>query len=158
MSYESRVHPFTFIEPFSSTNMSRSSSRSRQSKASSASPTFYANTTDSIFAREKLMEEPFRYFSNVSYLRKPAEVTDALRASHPRLAVYDRNSMKGGIARMLRHDQEIIQRVTGFFGTNGGGGNNGQGEETPQQEDNTTATTGVSDGDERPKQSMNKCK
>ena len=71
---------------------------------SDSNTSFYENTSDAIFACDKMTEEPFCYFQNVSYLKKPAEVTDAIRAAHPRLAVYNRNSMKGGIARMLKQD------------------------------------------------------
>lgn len=102
-----------------SSTMARTSSRSRTARQNPENPSFYSNTSDAIFARDKMIEEPFRYFQNVSHLKKPAEVTDALRAAHPRLSVYDRNSMKGGIARMLKQDQEVIDKITSFFGNNG---------------------------------------
>ena len=115
---------FEYLEPYHSTNIMSRSRRSvgssRKGQSSDSNPSFYANTSDAIFARDKMTEEPFRYFQNVSYLKKNAEVTDALRAAHPRLAVYDRNSMKGGISRMLKSDQEVIDKITRFFNANGG--------------------------------------
>ena len=120
-------HPyhFEYLEPYHSNNMARSSRNTpRTPRQNPENPSFYSNTTDAFFARDKMTEEPFRYFQNVSYLKKPAEVTDALRAAHPRLAVYDRNSMKGGIARMLKQDQTVIDKILSFFGTNGRSGMN----------------------------------
>ena len=115
-------HPyhFEYLEPYHSHNMAHSSSRGHTPACQNPdNPSFYSNTADAFFARDKILEEPFRYFQNVSYLKKPAEVTDALRAAHPRLAVYDRSSMKGGIARMLKQDQAVIDKIMSFFGSNG---------------------------------------
>ena len=117
---------YSYLEPYHTETMSRTRSRNTSRKQSSDKPSFYANSGDSTFAREKLMmEEPFRYFPNVSYLCKPAEVTDALRNAHARLAIYDRNSMKGGVGRMLKNDGELIDRITRFFNTNGADGTQG---------------------------------
>ena len=133
---------FEYLEPYHSNNImsrSRRSANSRKGTSSDSNPSFYANTSDAFFARDKMTEEPFRYFQNVSYLKKPAEVTDALRAAHPRLAVYDRNSMKGGISRMLKTDQEVIDKITRFFNANGmttSGGSANHADEEQEMETN----------------------
>ena len=133
---------FEYLEPYHSNNImsrSRRSANSRKGPSSDSNPSFYANTSDAFFARDKMTEEPFRYFHNMSYLKKPAEVTDALRAAHPRLAVYDRNSMKGGISRMLKTDQEVIDKITRFFNANGmttSGGSANHADEEQEMETN----------------------
>ena len=135
-------HPyhFEYLEPYHSNNMARSSRNTpRTPRQNPENPSFYSNTSDAFFARDKMTEEPFRYFQNVSYLKKPAEVTDALRAAHPRLAVYDRNSMKGGISRMLKTDQEVIDKITRFFNVNGmttSGGSANHADEEQEMETN----------------------
>ena len=84
---------------------------------------FRTTHKDGKFVREKLVSEPNRYFTTVKCLRKPAEVTDKLRRAHGRLLAYNRDSMKGGVGRLLKEDEvrEIVVRFFENTGTGGGG-------------------------------------
>ena len=94
---------------------------------------FRTTSPDATFVREKLLEEPNRYFNDARCLRRPADVTDKLRKAHGRLVAYNRDSMKGGMARILKEDdlREAIVRwferhgVGGGAGGAGGAGNGG---------------------------------
>mgnify|MGYP001417554892 CR=1 FL=1 len=65
---------------------------------------FQTTSADAKFIREELCTSTSRYLNSAQCLRKPAEVTDKLRKAHGRLLHYCRDSMKGGIARMLKED------------------------------------------------------
>ena len=78
---------------------------------------------DGKFVWEKLVSKPNCYFTTAKCLRKPAEVTDKLRRAHGRLVAYNRDSMKGGVGRLLKEDEvrEIVVRFFENQGTGGGG-------------------------------------
>ena len=82
---------------------------------------FRTTNPDGKFVRERLVGEPLRYFTTAKCLRKPAEVTDKLRKAHGRLAVYNRDYMKGGVARLLKED-EVREPVVRFFESQGANG------------------------------------
>ena len=95
--------------------MSRNSSNNDEETLS-----FRTTTKDGKFVRERLVSEPLRYFTTAKCLRKPAEVTDKLRRAHGRLLAYSRDSMKGGVGRIIKED-EVREFVVKFFRDQGTG-------------------------------------
>ena len=95
--------------------MSRNSSNNDEETLS-----FCTTHKDGKFVRERLVIEPNRYFTTAKCLRKPAEVTDKLRRAHRRLLAYNRDSMKGGVGRLLKED-EVREFVVKFFWDQGTG-------------------------------------
>ena len=97
------------------------SSRRNSTEEEAQLLSFRTTNNDAKFVRERLVAKPNRYFNTAKCLKKPAEVTDKLRKAHGRLVAYNRDSMKGGIARILKEDN-IREAVVRFF-ENGGGMN-----------------------------------
>ena len=79
---------------------------------------FRTTGNDGKFVRERLVAEPNRFFNDPKCLKKPAEVTDKLRRAFARLCVYNRDSMKGGVARLIKED-EVREAVVAYFENNG---------------------------------------
>ena len=75
---------------------------------------FCTTNNNAKFVREKLVEEPNKYFTTTKCLKKPAEVMDKLRKAHARLLVYNQDSMKGRISRIIKED-DICEDVVQFF-------------------------------------------
>ena len=99
-----------FSMPPRSSNRSKKVSNSLDEQLES----FTTTSSDAMSIRDVIMKTPYKFLPDISYLNKAASVTDKLRKAYKSLTLYDRNSMKGGIRRILMEDQ-IRLRVETYF-------------------------------------------
>ena len=79
----------------------------RQGRKSTGAPGLSFSTVDEMgqFVKKELMEIPGKYVSSKAHLRKPADVTRKLVMANEKLIPYCRDSLKGGVGRILSHPE-----------------------------------------------------
>ena len=63
------------------------------------------------------MSNPSKYIATRNHMRKPADVTRKLVMAHEKLIPFDRDSLKGGVARILAQ-AEVVDRINKYFDEN----------------------------------------
>ena len=111
----------SYVEPYCTTHSSfytmppKTTTSTRKQNSENLLP-FRTTSPDAKLLRQFLTATPQRYLTDVKCLRKPAEVTDKVRKVHARFLQYCRDSMKGGVARIMKEDdirEEIVKKLEG---------------------------------------------
>ena len=79
---------------------------------------FTTTSQDAQFIRERLVEEPWRFLPNPDHVSRPAGVVDKLRKAYARLVMYNRDSMKNRVRRIMNEDDTKRTIVKKFANRN----------------------------------------
>ena len=65
---------------------------------------FVTTSPDTQFIRKMLVEEPWRFLTNPDHVSRSEGVVDKLRKAYSRLLMYNRDSMKNRVRRIMNGD------------------------------------------------------